>query len=161
MGRVAAVPPLWILPDAPDALRVSALAAELDLDPTLCALLVGRGVADRDGAKHFLRPLLDHLHPAALLPDASRAADRIVAAIRAGETILAHGDYDVDGICGAALLTRVLTSLGGRVRYIMPSATSGVVCTLFVVWNWNIHFGSSSPTLALLICFSGLKRWAL
>jgi single-stranded-DNA-specific exonuclease len=120
VGRFPAVPPLWVLPDAADPLQVSALAAELELDPTLCALLVRRGVAQGDGARRFLRPLLDHLHPAALLPDAERAADRILAAVRGGETILVHGDYDVDGICGAALLTRFLTTLGARVAPFVP-----------------------------------------
>jgi single-stranded-DNA-specific exonuclease len=114
------VSPLWVPPDAPDSSLVAALAAELELDPTLCALLVRRGVVEGDDARAFLRPLLDHLHPASLLPDASRAADRILNAVRSGETILVHGDYDVDGICGAALLTRFLTSLGGRVVPFVP-----------------------------------------
>jgi len=120
-GRhVPAVPPRWILPDPPDSERVAALAAELDLDPTLCALLVSRGVTEGHGARHFLRPLLDHLHPADLLPDAGCAADRILRAIRSGETILVHGDYDVDGICAAALFTRVLRALGARVAPFVP-----------------------------------------
>jgi single-stranded DNA-specific DHH superfamily exonuclease len=33
-------------------------------------------------------------------------------AIRSGERILVHGDYDVDGMCCAALYTRVLRSSG-------------------------------------------------
>jgi hypothetical protein len=41
---------------------------------------------------------------------------RIVRAVRSGERILVHGDYDVDGICSAALFTRVLRSLGARRR---------------------------------------------
>ena len=117
---VPAPPPLWILPDAPDPARVTALAAELNLPPALCALLVCRGVAAAAEARQFLRPLLDHLHPPDTLADAPRAAERILSAIRAGETILVHGDYDVDGICAAALYTVWLRALGARVAPFVP-----------------------------------------
>lgn len=119
-GRLPVVSPLWIPPEAPDPVRVAALAAELDLDPTLCALLVRRGFGAGEDARHFLRPLLEHLHPPALLPDAGPAADRILRAVRAGERILVHGDYDVDGICATALLTRFLTGTGARVTGFVP-----------------------------------------
>ena len=115
-----AVPPVWVLSAPPDPERVSALAAALDLPPTMCALLVGRGLSAADSAKAFLRPLLDHLHPPSLLADAPRAADRILAAVRAGESILVHGDYDVDGVCAAALLARWLRSIGARVTPFVP-----------------------------------------
>src|SRR3989441_11301172 len=50
----------------------------------------------------------------------SRAVELIVAAVRGGVPILAHGDYDVDGQCSAALLTRVLSSVGGRAHAFVP-----------------------------------------
>src|SRR5256885_6191397 len=43
-----------------------------------------------------------------------RAVELIVAAVRSGAPILVHGDYGVAGQCGAALVTRVLSSVGGR-----------------------------------------------
>src|SRR5207249_4997165 len=49
-----------------------------------------------------------------------RAVELVVAAVRAGTPILVHGDYDVDGQCAAALLTRVLSSVGGRVHAFVP-----------------------------------------
>ncbi len=85
----------------------------LGLPRPLCALLAVRERSDPDDAKRYLRPLLSHLHPATLLTDAPKAAERIVRAIEAGETILVHGDYDVDGICAAALLTEVIREAGG------------------------------------------------
>jgi single-stranded DNA-specific DHH superfamily exonuclease len=39
------------------------------------------------------------------MADASTAGDRLLAAIARGETILVHGDYDVDGVSAAALYT--------------------------------------------------------
>jgi len=49
-----------------------------------------------------------------------RAVELIVAAVRSGAPILVHGDYDVDGQCAAALLTRVLSSVGGRAHAFVP-----------------------------------------
>jgi single-stranded-DNA-specific exonuclease len=117
---VAAVPPLWIFPESPDPAPVAALAAALSLPPALCALLVRRGFPGPDEARRFLRPLLDDLHAPDALADGPRAADRILAAVRSGETILVHGDYDVDGVCGAALFKRFLDGLGGRASAFVP-----------------------------------------
>lgn len=58
--------------------------------------------------------------PPGSLPDLARAVSRIEEAIAAGETILVHGDYDVDGMTAAALLTRGLRELGGRVEAFVP-----------------------------------------
>jgi single-stranded-DNA-specific exonuclease len=71
-------------------------------------------------AKRFLRPRKDQLHDPALLADGCLAAERIAAGLRSGERIFVHGDYDVDGICAAALLTRWLRSLGGNVVPFAP-----------------------------------------
>jgi single-stranded-DNA-specific exonuclease len=48
------------------------------------------------------------------LPDADVALDRLVRASREGETVLVHGDYDVDGICATTLLTRSLRYFGAK-----------------------------------------------
>jgi single-stranded-DNA-specific exonuclease len=83
-------------------------------------LLAARGVTDPAVAKGFLRPSIAALTPPELITDLSRAADRLVAAIRAGETVLVHGDYDVDGICSTTLMTRTLRSLGGKAVPFIP-----------------------------------------
>jgi single-stranded-DNA-specific exonuclease len=79
-----------------------------------------RGITGVEDAKRFLRPQLEHLHDPASLADGPRAAERIVGAIRSGETIFVHGDYDVDGICATALYTRWLRALGGTVVPFVP-----------------------------------------
>lgn len=45
---------------------------------------------------------------------APEAVNRLARALSQGETILVHGDYDVDGVAGAALFTRWLGRLGGK-----------------------------------------------
>lgn len=86
----------------------------------MCTALVSRGLDSVDAAKEFLRPTLDSLHSVALLTDVEVAADRILHAVDTGERIVVHGDYDVDGISGAALLTDWIRSLGGDVDPFVP-----------------------------------------
>jgi single-stranded-DNA-specific exonuclease len=114
------VGPRWVLGPPPSPGEVEALGRELDLPPSLCAVLAVRGLGNPDDARRHLRPLLDHLHPPAALAGIDVAAERVRAAIRRGETILVHGDYDVDGVCAAALYTRFLRRLGARVEAFVP-----------------------------------------
>src|SRR5688572_338443 len=86
----------------------------------MARLLHLRGHTTEEAAKHFLKPRLDELHDAALLTDVDIAVERIARAISKGERIMVHGDYDVDGMCAAALYTRVLRSLGAVVDAFVP-----------------------------------------
>ena len=112
--------PRWIAPVAPDAAAVAALAAELKLPPAICALLCRRGYADADAAKRYLRPRLEQLHEPAAMLSLDAAVDRLARAVRDGETVMVHGDYDVDGMCSTALMIRVLRALGGRAVPFIP-----------------------------------------
>jgi single-stranded-DNA-specific exonuclease len=103
-----------------DAADVARLQASLNLPPVVCQLLAQRGYTDLDRAKRFLRPKLEHVGSPYDLLGMTEAVDRLVRAIRAGETIMVHGDYDVDGMCSTALLTRALRQLGGRVLPFIP-----------------------------------------
>jgi single-stranded-DNA-specific exonuclease len=105
-------------PAAPES--VARLVRELRLPEPLCRLLVARGHGEPDLARSFLRPSLDALHDPAGLTDMDAAVARLVLALDRGETILVHGDYDVDGICAATLFTRVLRRLGARVVPFVP-----------------------------------------
>lgn len=112
--------PRWHLTDSPDDGAVDALTRELKLPRALCSVLAVRGLSLPASAKAFLRPLLAGLHDPARLPDAPQAAERIQHAIRTGETVLVHGDYDVDGISGTALLARWIRRLGGHAVPFVP-----------------------------------------
>jgi len=115
----------WLFPEAADPAAVELLCRELSLPPLLCRLLVARGHRDVESAKRFLRPRLDQLHDPSLLGDMDVAVERIVRAVRAKETILIHGDYDVDGICSTTILTRTLRWLGGTVVPFIPHRRDG------------------------------------
>jgi single-stranded-DNA-specific exonuclease len=110
----------WILPEAPDPAAVRALCDELMLPEPICRLLAARGHTPAERAKRYLRPRLDQLLPPEQLLDLGRAVERLVRAIRDGETILVHGDYDVDGISSTTLLTRAFRALGASVTPFIP-----------------------------------------
>jgi single-stranded-DNA-specific exonuclease len=110
----------WILPEQPDRTLVRSLCDELLLPEPICRLLALRGHVPAESAKRYLRPRLDQLLPPEQLLDLSRAVDRLVRAIRDGETILVHGDYDVDGMSSTTLLTKSFRALGAKVVPFIP-----------------------------------------
>jgi single-stranded-DNA-specific exonuclease len=99
----------------PDPAARQAVAAVLGLPGALAGLLVQRGYSDPEAARRFLRPALADLADPLSLAGMAEAAAEVARAVRAGETIMVHGDYDVDGQCASALLTRALRSAGARV----------------------------------------------
>jgi single-stranded-DNA-specific exonuclease len=109
-----------VLPSAPDAAGLATLAAELRLPPPVCALLLRRGFGLPDDAKRYLRPRLEQLHDPGLMRGMADAVARLTRAIDGGETILVHGDYDVDGMSSTALLVRVIRALGGTAVPFIP-----------------------------------------
>jgi single-stranded-DNA-specific exonuclease len=113
-------PARWEAPPTPDSVVVSRLTEALRLRSEVCALLAVRGHGEPESAKMFLRPLLTQLHDPELLADGPGAADRLVRAVRDGVTMLVHGDYDVDGVCATALLTRYLRGVGARAVPFVP-----------------------------------------
>ena len=112
--------PTWVVAPPPDEVAANRLAVELHLPPVVCRLLVGRGYADPESARRYLRPRLDQLHDPGLMLDLDRAVERLATAIGKGETILVHGDYDVDGMSSTALLTRTIRMLGGTAIPFIP-----------------------------------------
>jgi single-stranded-DNA-specific exonuclease len=104
----------------PERSVVLALAERLHLPEPLAALLVQRGQADPDTARQYLRPSLGALSDPRALLGMAEAVDAIAATVRAGGTILVHGDYDVDGQCATALLTRALRAAGADVVPFLP-----------------------------------------
>src|SRR5213080_2235666 len=112
--------PRWAVAQPPDPGLVAALAAGLGIPEPLAAILVQRGFTAPDLAKAFLRPGLERLSDPRDWADMRAAVDLLAGAVRSGTPILVHGDYDVDGQCAAALLTRVLRSVGAQVQAFVP-----------------------------------------
>lgn len=91
----------------------------LDTD-ILTQLLVTRGVAADEVAKHAKPTMREFLPDPSEFRDMERAAERIASAIVSGEQITIYGDYDVDGATSAALLVELLRGLGVEAGYYIP-----------------------------------------
>jgi single-stranded-DNA-specific exonuclease len=74
--------------------------------------LSGLGIEDKESARSFFVPSLDEVHDPFLLKDMGLAIDLAEEILDEQGKILVHGDYDVDGISGATLLTVGLSKLG-------------------------------------------------
>lgn len=112
--------PPWRLRRA-DAGAVRELAREHGLSTTTAALLAARGIQTNAAARAHLVPRLGALHDPGLFPHMRAATERLARAIRGGETILVHGDYDVDGVTGTTLLVRLLRLVGARAEWHIPN----------------------------------------
>ncbi|MEZ4589045.1 MAG: single-stranded-DNA-specific exonuclease RecJ [Gemmatimonadales bacterium] len=114
------LPPRWVIASSPDRSAAERLAVTLRLPGTLAALLVQRGYVEPEEARRFLRPALESLSDPHSLAGMSEAVETIARAVEAGGPILVHGDYDVDGQCSSAILTRALRETKAEVHAFVP-----------------------------------------
>ena len=96
------------------------LAGKLNISPTLCHLLLKRGIATEDEARKFFRPQLHDLHDPFLMTDMDLAVERLNEAMGRKERILIYGDYDVDGCTAVALVYRFLQQYYSNLDYYIP-----------------------------------------
>ncbi len=113
-------PARWVERGSPDPEAVHALARELRLPAQVATLLVTRGYETPGDARDFLRPKLEHLHPALAMRGMPEAVERLARAVRSREIVLVHGDYDVDGMCSVTILVRTLRHLGANAVPFVP-----------------------------------------
>jgi single-stranded-DNA-specific exonuclease len=102
-----------------DAAAVSRLERALGVSPVLARLLAARGVAEND-ARTFLAGSLSDLRDPEQLPGVAEAADRIVAAAKAGRRICIYGDYDADGMTATAILAGCLQAIDATCFWYVP-----------------------------------------
>ncbi len=117
-ARSAATQKQWVIhPPHPDA---DELAKSLKVSPLLAQVLINRGITDAGTGSVFLKPKLTNLISPELMPGVEPAVERIKKAVKNRERITIYGDYDVDGITGAAILWQVLTLLNADVNFYIP-----------------------------------------
>ncbi|HEY8782618.1 MAG TPA: single-stranded-DNA-specific exonuclease RecJ [Mucilaginibacter sp.] len=110
----------WALRDDPDHEEVKTLAAALNIDPVLSALLINRGIRNYEDARLFFRPDELHLNDPFLMADMEKAVVRIENAIAAGEKILIYGDYDVDGTTSVSVVYSFFKKIYDKLEYYIP-----------------------------------------
>ncbi len=109
----------WKIKTADEKL-VKMIASTAELSPSIAKILVQRDFNSAEKIAGFISPRLSDLSDPFELPDMETAVTRLWGAIDAGERITVFGDYDVDGLTSAALLTRILRALGAAVEAFIP-----------------------------------------
>lgn len=112
------------------------LASTLRVRPATARCLVARGVHDPRDAQSFVDPRLAALRPPAGLAGLPRAVTRIADAVTRGHRIGVFGDYDVDGVTTAALLTSFLRASGGVVEVSVARRDAGYGFTVGAVQDF-------------------------
>lgn len=110
----------WVLNEVDDFSIVEKLASELDVPIAIAKLLVLRNIYTADDAFNFFQPTTSQLLSPFLMQDMTKAVKRLLKALKSNEQIIVFGDYDVDGVTGAATLYLLLKKLGGRIGYFIP-----------------------------------------
>lgn len=110
----------WKLRNRPDEKTIYSLAQSLKIPVSLANILAARGVHNQEDAHNFFEPSLKDLYDPFLMNSMDRAVERILRAVKNGEAIWIHGDYDVDGTASTAMLLLFLREIGGKVNYFIP-----------------------------------------
>ncbi len=94
---------IWEHSEVADAGLVRDLAVTFDM-PAAAARFLATRLSSVDSAREFLYPVEKAPHDPKLFDNMSEAVDCVRRAVSESKRILVHGDYDVDGISGTALL---------------------------------------------------------
>jgi len=117
----------WTLKDASVPVEGASpvgLASSLGISPLLAGLLIRRGISSQSEARTFLSPELSDLRDPYLIPGIFEAVKLIRKHLAAGNRILIHGDYDVDGVTSSAILSKTLQKLGANPFVFLPHRVS-------------------------------------
>jgi len=86
-----------------------------------------RGIASEEGIREFLSDKPKLTHDPMLIPGMAEGVEFLLDALSKGKRICVYGDYDVDGVCGTALMVlflreavRLLDS-ASEITYYVPS----------------------------------------
>ena len=104
---------------------VSRISSSLRVRPATARCLVARGVTEPSEAQGFIDPRLAALRPPLGLAGMAGAVGRIADAVQRGERIGVFGDYDVDGVTTAALITSFLRASGAHVECAVARREAG------------------------------------
>ena len=105
----------------PDELTTDVLSKSLGISRIVAQCLINRGIRDKEYGKLFLKPELKNLANPSLLPDMTKAVERLFVALESEEPIVIFGDYDVDGVTSTVLLYDLFKRFNFDVNYYLPN----------------------------------------
>ena len=95
-------------------------AATFKISPVVARILRNRDLTEEEQVRKFLQGTLEDCYSPWLLKDMDKAVTAVKKAIAGQQKIRVIGDYDVDGICSAYILTRGFSFLGADVDTAIP-----------------------------------------
>ncbi len=133
---------VWEQNGLPDAALVRSLGQSLDVPRAGARLLASRSFTV-ETARPYLYAGETKPHDPFLFEHMSRAVECLANAVAKKKRILIHGDYDVDGICGTAILYRYLHGLVPHVfRFLPDRRKDGYgIAERSVQWATENHVG--------------------
>ncbi len=96
------------------------LCASASIPPVLAQILINRGLKTAKEIDSFLNSGFSTLTDPLEMQGVRMAVERIAAAVKRGERVLVHGDYDADGLTATAILVGALRALGADCGYWIP-----------------------------------------
>lgn len=96
------------------------IAEQYHITPVLARIIRNRDITEEAEIYRFLEGKLTDLHSPFLMKGMEEAAELILSKISSGASIRVIGDYDVDGICAAYILTQGIRCLSGKVDRALP-----------------------------------------
>lgn len=97
-----------------------AWSEKFHISPVTARIIRNRDVVTEEEVQKYLYGKLADLHSPMLLMDMDEAIRVILEKISQGKVIRIIGDYDVDGICAAYILTKGLKTAGANVDTAIP-----------------------------------------
>ncbi len=107
-----------------DREKVSEYVLKLGVPRAIAEILISRNIS-LENASRFLNPDLNDFSNPFDLSGMEEAVARIQQAIDCQERVVVYGDYDADGICATAILTKYLVSKGVDVFPYTPNRIEG------------------------------------
>jgi single-stranded-DNA-specific exonuclease len=106
----------WVASEAPNSDIIESMKSNwpcFDSTPSLSLLSIvaSRGIVSSSKMEQFFYPKKENLHNPLLLNEMEKAAKRVLQAAENSEKVAVHGDFDVDGLTGTALIAQMLRSL--------------------------------------------------
>ena len=109
----------WQIP-LHDSGEVERMSRQLNIPVALAQLLCARKMTPEQG-RRYLASSFSEVEPPTALFGCEKAAELILQGIDNNESFVIYGDYDVDGMSATVVLYRIITALGGKVNYYIPS----------------------------------------
>ncbi len=109
---------VWAIRPSPE--KSAEVSNSQELSPLFFKLLLHRGLITSDEIENYLFSSKEKFINPFLMKGMHETVARIQKAKEAGEKVLVHGDYDVDGVTGAAIVSLTLERLGIPFETFLP-----------------------------------------